>query len=53
MRLDGDEEGVPSTALREIAILKTLNHKNIVRYVSVRCGPLLEYLLFCVSLPRL
>ena len=31
MRLDSDEEGVPSTALREITILKTLKHPNIVR----------------------
>lgn len=31
VRLDEDEEGVPSSALREICLLKELKHKNIVR----------------------
>jgi len=26
-----DDEGVPSTAIREIALLKSLNHKNIIK----------------------
>ena len=30
INLESDDEGVPSTALREIAILKELNHPNIV-----------------------
>jgi serine/threonine protein kinase len=30
IKLDVDTEGIPSTALREISILKTLNHPNIV-----------------------
>ena len=30
MRLDDDDEGVPSSALREICLLKELKHKNIV-----------------------
>lgn len=33
VRLDNDDEGVPSSALREICLLKELKHKNIVRYV--------------------
>ncbi|KAK2562048.1 Cyclin-dependent kinase 5 [Acropora cervicornis] len=33
VRLDEDEEGIPSSALREICILKELKHKNIVRYL--------------------
>lgn len=33
------EEGVPSTAIREIAILKELNHDNIVRLHDVFCKP--------------
>jgi len=33
------EEGVPSTAIREIAILKELNHENIVRLHDVFCKP--------------
>lgn len=31
VRLDNDDEGVPSSALREICLLKELKHKNIVR----------------------
>lgn len=34
VRLDDDDEGVPSSALREICLLKELNHRNIVRLVS-------------------
>lgn len=34
VRLDNDDEGVPSSALREICLLKELKHKNIVRYVE-------------------
>lgn len=35
MRLDEDDEGVPSSALREICLLKELKHKNIVRLYDV------------------
>eukprot|EP00929_Paragymnodinium_shiwhaense_P062525 TRINITY_DN31208_c0_g1_i4.p1 TRINITY_DN31208_c0_g1~~TRINITY_DN31208_c0_g1_i4.p1 ORF type:complete len:311 (-),score=86.23 TRINITY_DN31208_c0_g1_i4:31-963(-) len=35
----GSEEGVPSTAIREIAILRELNHANIVRLIDVFCKP--------------
>lgn len=31
IRLENEEEGVPSTALREISILKELQHPNIVK----------------------
>ncbi len=31
IRLESEEEGVPSTAIREISILKELNHENVVR----------------------
>ena len=30
IRLENDEEGVPCSAIREIAILKSLNHPNII-----------------------
>lgn len=31
IRLEQEDEGVPSTAIREIALLKELNHQNVVR----------------------
>ena len=34
MRLDGEDEGVPSTAIREISLLRELRHNNVVRYDS-------------------
>ena len=39
MKLDTLEEGVPSTAIREIALLKELNHPNVVRLLDVFCKP--------------
>lgn len=33
------DEGVPSTAIREVAILKELSHDNIVRLLDVFCKP--------------
>ena len=35
VRLDDDDEGVPSSALREICLLKELKHKNVVRLYDV------------------
>ena len=32
IRLDAEDEGIPSTAIREISLLKELQHQNIVRY---------------------
>jgi cyclin-dependent kinase len=39
IRLEHEDEGVPSTAIREISILKELNHPNIVKWClsSYRC----------------
>ncbi len=31
IRLESEDEGVPSTALREISLLKELDHPNIVK----------------------
>ena len=31
IRLEVEDEGVPSTALREISVLKTLEHPNVVK----------------------
>ena len=36
IRLEAEDEGVPSTAIREISLLKELKDKNVVR-----CVPLL------------
>jgi len=32
IRLENEDEGMPSTAMREISILKELKHPNIVEY---------------------
>jgi serine/threonine protein kinase len=34
IRLSIDDEGIPSTAIREISLLKQLHHPNIVRWVD-------------------
>lgn len=33
--IDSDKEGFPFTAIREIQILRCLNHKNIVNLLEV------------------
>jgi len=38
MKLDSEEEGVPSTAIREIALLKELSHANVVELLDVFCS---------------
>lgn len=43
IRLEQKEEGIPSTAIREIALLKELNHPNIVKYISSVEMTLLDY----------
>ncbi|KAF8822881.1 putative cell-cycle-associated protein kinase CDK [Cardiosporidium cionae] len=35
IRLDAEDEGIPSTAIREISLLKELQHPNIVRLCDV------------------
>jgi serine/threonine protein kinase len=32
IRLEQEDEGVPSTAIREISLLKEMQHVNIVKY---------------------
>ena len=34
IRLENEDDGVPSTAIREIALLKEAKHPNIVEYHS-------------------
>lgn len=36
IRLEGEDEGVPGTALREVSLLKELQHPNIVRCAAGR-----------------
>lgn len=35
IRLEGEDDGVPATAIREISILKELRHQNIVQLVRL------------------
>jgi serine/threonine protein kinase len=37
MKLDSEEEGVPSTAIREVALLKEARHENVVKLLDVFC----------------
>lgn len=37
IRLETQEEGVPSTAIREVAALTELDHPNIVRFENLEC----------------
>ncbi|XP_038644945.1 cyclin-dependent kinase 2-like isoform X4 [Scyliorhinus canicula] len=46
IRLDAEMEGVPSTAIREISLLKELNHPNIVKLLDVIHSEKKLYLVF-------
>jgi cyclin-dependent kinase len=46
MKLDAEEEGVPSTAIREIALLKELSHDNVVKLLDVFCSTTKMILVF-------
>ena len=35
IRLEAEDEGVPSTAIREISLLKELKDENVVRCVTI------------------
>ena len=35
IRLEKEDDGVPSTAIREISLLKGLKHPNIVEYFPI------------------
>jgi len=46
IRLDNEDEGIPSTAIREISILKQLRHPNIVDLKDLIHGEKKLYLIF-------
>ncbi|XP_034041285.1 cyclin-dependent kinase 1 [Thalassophryne amazonica] len=46
IRLESEEEGVPSTAIREISLLKELQHPNVVRLLDVLMQESRLYLIF-------
>ena len=46
IRLEADDEGVPSTAIREISLLKSLQHPNVVRLKDVVHDETKLYLIF-------
>lgn len=46
IRLENEEEGVPSTAIREISILKELHHPNIVQLLDIIMTQQKLYLVF-------
>lgn len=39
IRLENEDEGIPSTAMREIAILKELDHPNVVHLEDIHYIP--------------
>lgn len=46
IRLESEDEGVPSTAIREVSLLKELQHKNIVNLLDVLMEETKLYLIF-------
>ncbi|CAD6993831.1 cyclin-dependent kinase 2 [Ceratitis capitata] len=46
IRLDSETEGVPSTAIREISLLKDLTHKNIVQLFDIVVADSSLYMVF-------
>ncbi|KAI9102016.1 kinase-like domain-containing protein [Phlyctochytrium arcticum] len=46
IRLETEDEGVPSTAIREISLLKELKHPNIVRLLDIVHNDAKLYLIF-------
>lgn len=46
VKMDHDDEGMPSTAIREVAVLKSADHPNVVKLLDVHCSPRRLHLVF-------
>ena len=46
VRLENEDEGIPSTSIREISILKQMHHQNIVNLIDLIHGEKKLYLVF-------
>jgi serine/threonine protein kinase len=46
IRLETEDEGVPSTAIREISLLKELKHPNVVKLLDIIHNDTKLYLIF-------
>jgi serine/threonine protein kinase len=46
VRLENEDEGIPSTSIREISILKQMHHPNIVNLIDLIHGEKRLYLVF-------
>lgn len=46
IRLETEDEGVPSTAIREISLLKEMRHENVVRLIDLVHNDVKLYLVF-------
>jgi len=39
VKMEHEDEGMPSTAIREVAVLKSADHPNVVKLLDVLCTP--------------
>ncbi|CAE6924283.1 Cdk2 [Symbiodinium natans] len=46
VKMEHEEEGMPSTAIREVAVLKAADHPNVVKLLDVACSPGRLHLVF-------
>lgn len=46
VKMDYEDEGLPSTAIREVAVLKGADHPNVVKLLDVVCSPGRLHLVF-------
>ncbi|CAJ1338956.1 unnamed protein product [Effrenium voratum] len=46
VKMEHEDEGMPSTAIREVAVLKAADHPNVVKLLDVSCSPGRLHLVF-------